>query len=155
MSKDETGDALEIESICARHEQREGPLLAILHEVQEGHGYISNEAVGRIAHYLNLTRAEVYGVVTFYPDLREEPPRPHMLKVCRAEACQAAGGREVWATAEAMAADPDCQVEVEPVYCLGNCPCGPAVQMDERTLGRFTPEKVSALIAGASGGSSS
>lgn len=152
MSAEETGNAPDIEAICARHAQREGPLMPILHDVQRRHGYISNDAVRRIAQYLNLSRAEVYGVVTFYHDFREAAPKTHVLKVCRAEACQAVGGREVWATAESLAADPGCTVEVEAVYCLGNCPCAPSVQFDERTLGRFTPERVSGLITGARGG---
>lgn len=152
MRVEDSDNAPAIEAICARHAQREGPLLPILHDVQRTHGYISNDAIGRIAQYLNLSRAEVFGVVSFYHDFRDAAPRPHVLKVCRAEACQAVGGREVWATAESLAADPDCQVEVEAVYCLGNCPCAPSVQFDDHTLGRFTPERVSSLITGARGG---
>jgi formate dehydrogenase subunit gamma len=146
------GHSPDIEAICARHGSREAPLLPILHDVQADHGYISEDAIRRIAQYLNLTRAEVYGVVGFYHDFHDAARRPHVLKVCRAEACQAVGGRAVWATAEALAADPDCQVEVEAVYCLGNCPCAPSVQFDERTLGRFTPERVSGLINSAQEG---
>lgn len=144
----EGDEAPSIESLCARHARKDGPLLAILHDVQAHLGYVSNDAVRRVARSLNRSRAEVYGVVSFYTDLRTEPPRRHVLKVCRAEACQAAGGREVWGAAEAAAANADSNVEVEAVYCLGNCACGPSVQFDGRALGRFTPARVSALIAG-------
>ncbi|MEQ8800341.1 MAG: NAD(P)H-dependent oxidoreductase subunit E [Salinisphaeraceae bacterium] len=155
MSAEETAKPGQVEAICERHANREGPLLPILHDLQAAFGYVPGEAIGEVARYLNLSRAEVYGVVTFYHDFRRTPPRPHSLKVCRAEACQAVGGREVWATASSLAADPACRVDVEAVYCLGNCPCAPSAQFDERTLGRLTPDCVSSLIAGAVGGEAS
>jgi len=155
MNGDDAHDPPDIESICARHAQREGPLLPILHDVQACYGHISTDAIRRIAHYLNLSRAEVFGVVTFYTDFRQQVPRRHLLKICRAEACQAVGGRDVWATAETLVAAPDCTVEVEAVYCLGNCPCGPSVQFDDRTLGRFTPQRVAVLVANAPEGMTS
>lgn len=151
MNTDVNSKTPEIEAICARHAHLEGPMLPILHDVQAHYGHVSHDAVGRIAKYLNLTRAEVYGVVSFYHDFRDASPRPHVLKVCRAEACQAVGGRAVWAAAESLASDPDCPVEIEAVYCLGNCPCAPSVQLDGRTLGRVTPERVSGLVAAADG----
>lgn len=150
MSEEDNGSR-DIEAICAAHAHKQGPLLPVLHDVQRQQGCVSTEAIGRIARYLNLSRAEVYGVVTFYHDFRQVEPRRHVLKVCRAEACQAVGGRAVWATAESLAAESGCAVEVEAVYCLGNCPCAPSVQFDGRTLGRFTAERVSGLITGASG----
>ncbi|MDN5863868.1 MAG: NAD(P)H-dependent oxidoreductase subunit E [Gammaproteobacteria bacterium] len=136
-----------IDDICERHARRDAPLLPILHEVQDRFGYISDAAIRRIAEALNLTRAEVFGVVSFYHDFRDRPARRRRLRVCRAEACQAVGGREVWAAAEALAAEPDSPFEVQAVYCLGNCACAPSVQLDGRTLGRFTPERVSRLAA--------
>ncbi|MFB4203072.1 NADP-reducing hydrogenase subunit HndA [wastewater metagenome] len=154
MTTEESDGALPstIESICRRHGGREGPLLAILHDVQDTFGHIPDEAVRHIARTLNLTRAEVHGVVRFYTDFHAEPARAHQLKVCRAEACQAVGGRAVWAAAQALSAVPDGRVEIEPVYCLGNCPCGPSAQWNGRTLGRMTPERVHELVAAAEGG---
>ena len=155
MNEELNGQEPDIDVICTRHAEHEAPLLPILHDVQARYGYISHAAIRQIAHFLNLTRAEVYGVVSFYHDFRKSPPRSHVLKICRAEACQAVGGRSVWEAAKTLAADPNCQVQVEAVYCLGNCPCAPSVQFDDRTLGRFTPERVSALISGARGRSQS
>jgi formate dehydrogenase subunit gamma len=98
------GNAQEtITEVCARYHGQEGPLLPILHDVQAHYGYVPDAAIGHIANALNLTRAEVFGVVTFYHDFHREPGRAHQLKVCRAEACQAVGGRDVWAAASTAA----------------------------------------------------
>jgi formate dehydrogenase subunit gamma len=134
-----------ISEICARHSVREGPLLPVLHEVQAHYGYVPDAAIQHVADALNLTRAEVFGVVSFYHDFHREPQRTHQLKVCRAEACQAVGGRDVW-TAAATAAANGGDVQLEAVYCLGNCACAPSVQLDGRTLGRMDAERVSALF---------
>lgn len=145
----------DIQAICTHHAEREAPLLPILHEVQQAYGFIPPSAIGEIAQCLNLSRAEVYGVVSFYTDFRQQAPRQHSLKVCRAEACQAMGGRAIWAAAQAAAADAACDVEVEAVYCLGNCPCAPSIQFDGRALGRLSPARIAGLIASAQPRSSS
>jgi formate dehydrogenase subunit gamma len=143
----------EVVAICARHQASDGPLLPILHDVQAHHGYVSDEAIQQIAEELNLSRAEVFGVVTFYHDFHREPQRTHSLKVCRAEACQSVGGRDVWAAASTAAENGQGDVQLEAVYCLGNCACAPSVQMDGRTIGRMNAERVSALFsAGNSAG---
>lgn len=132
--------------ICARHAAKEGALLPILHDVQAQYGYVPDEAIQAIADELNLSRAEIFGVVTFYHDFHREPQRKHHLKVCRAEACQAVGGRAVWAAAS-TAAENGGDVQLEAVYCLGNCACAPSVQLDGRTIGRMNPERVATLFA--------
>lgn len=142
MADDGTFDE-EVRVICREHVHSAGPLLPILHAVQVRFGYISKEAQATVAHELNLSRAEVHGVVSFYADFRAAPPKTHVLKVCRAEACQAVGGRAVWEAASTVGSD---VVEVEPVYCLGNCACAPSAQLDGRTLGRIDPAHVRMLI---------
>jgi formate dehydrogenase subunit gamma len=133
-------------SICARHGNEASALLPILHETQHLYGYVSRQAEAEIAANLNLSRAEVNGVVSFYTDFRTEPPARHVVKVCRAEACQASGGRAVWEAAVAGAARSGGAVEVEAVYCLGNCACGPSAMSEDRVLGRVDSARVSALI---------
>ena len=138
-----------IRTICTAHAADEGPLLPILHDIQARIGHISDTAIGIVAEELNLSRAEVFGVVTFYHDFHRKPQAGHTLKVCRSEACQAVGGRDVWSAASGAAHRTD--VEIEAVYCLGNCACGPSVQLDGRTLGRMDPARVSTLLASAGG----
>lgn len=122
--------------------------MPILHEVQATQGCVTDQAVVEIAQALNLSRAEVFGVVTFYHDFHRAPQQTHSLKVCRAEACQAVGGREVWAAATTAAQNNGAEVALEAVYCLGNCACAPSVQLDGRTLGRMDAQRVTALFAG-------
>lgn len=136
-----------VRAICAAHTGRESPLLPILHAVVDSIGYISDAAIRAVADELNLTRAEVFGVVSFYHDFHREPQAAHTLRVCRAEACQSVGGREVWSAATAAAEQGSGEVGLEAVYCLGNCACAPSVQFDGRTLGRMDAERVSALFA--------
>jgi formate dehydrogenase subunit gamma len=145
----------DVVAICARHQASEGPLLPILHDVQAHYGHISDDAIQQIADALNLSRAEVFGVVTFYHDFHREPQRTHSLKVCRAEACQSVGGRDVWAAASAAADSHHADVQLEAVYCLGNCACAPSIQLDGRTIGRMNAQRVSALFARAGTGAAS
>ncbi|MDA3919354.1 MAG: NAD(P)H-dependent oxidoreductase subunit E [Salinisphaera sp.] len=133
-----------VRQICAAYADRQGPLLPILHAIQKSAGHVSDAAIEVIADELNLSRAEVFGVVTFYHDFHRKPHATHVLKVCRAEACQAVGGREVWSAASTVEARGD--VGVEAVYCLGNCACAPSVQLDGRTLGRMDAARVTALL---------
>lgn len=145
MPRREQYDPVIVTAIAARHQRRPEALLPVLHEVQAAFGYVPREAIATLADALNLTRAEVDGVVSFYHDFRRAPPRPHVLRVCRAEACQSVGGRQVWDAAERAAQNGD--VQVEEVFCLGNCACAPSVQFDGRAIGRMNPDRVAALIA--------
>lgn len=128
--------------ILDRHKRREGPLLPILHDVQATFGYVSEDAIRTIAEALNLTRAEVHGVVSFYHDFKTKAdPRP-VLKLCRAEACQARG-----VDAVASALPQDDRVKIETVYCLGLCSVGPAAMTGGTVHARLDGEKLKALVA--------
>jgi formate dehydrogenase subunit gamma len=126
----------------------------VLHAVADRIGYVPPEALAEIALALNLSRADVYGVVTFYHDFRYEPPGRHVLKVCRAEACQAMGSEALAAHCKSRlgidfrGTTPDGSVTLEPVYCLGNCALSPAVMIDGELHGRVTPEALDALVDG-------
>lgn len=131
-----------------------GALLPILHALQDELGYVPPEAVPAIAAELNLSRAEVHGVVSYYHHFRQTPPGRHVLRVCRAEACQAVGADALIAHVQKTLGcgfhetSPDGSVSLEPVYCLGQCAAGPAVSVDEvRLYGRVTPEAMDALLA--------
>lgn len=135
---------MSLADILARHKGREAPLLPILHDVQAEFGHVSEDHIRAIAHDLNLTRAEVHGVVSFYHDYRSTPePRP-VLKLCRAEACQARG---VDALAAALPADG--RMKVETVYCLGLCSVGPAAMIGKEVHARLDSEKLKALVDAA------
>ncbi|WP_111414923.1 formate dehydrogenase subunit gamma [Billgrantia lactosivorans] len=129
-----------------------GALLPILHAVQDRCGYIPREAVPIIAESLQLTRAEVHGVISFYHHFRSAPPGRHVVQLCRAEACQARGSRALEQYArETLGIDyhqttADREITLEPVYCLGNCACGPSLRVGDRILGRVTPEKFDRLV---------
>jgi formate dehydrogenase subunit gamma len=141
--------------IISAHLRNEGPLLPILHSIQEEFGYIDETAEPLIAQALNITRAEVHGVVTFYHDFRREPAGRHILKLCRAEACQSAGGDSVAAQAEARlgvrmgGTAPDGSVTLEPVYCLGLCATAPSAMLDGRVVGRLNRSRLDVLLAEA------
>ena len=139
--------------IIAGKQSMPGPLLPILHALQEEFGYIDREAEPLIADILNVTRAEVHGVVTFYHDFRHAPPARHVLKLCRAEACQSTGGDKLAAHAEAKIgvalgeATADGRVSLEPVYCLGLCAVAPSAMLDGRVIGRMDEAKLDHLLA--------
>jgi formate dehydrogenase subunit gamma len=124
----------------------EGPLLPILHAVQAEYGFVPPAALPRIADRLNITKAEVHGVMSFYHDYRTEPAGAHVVKICRAEACQARGGDAVADAAERKfgtafhGTSSDGKVTLEPVYCLGLCACGPAAMVDGKVVG-YVDEK--------------
>ena len=130
-----------------------GALLPILHEMQEALGYIPKELVPEIAVKLNLSRAEVHGVVTYYHYFRSEPPGRHVIQVCRAEACQALGAETLLAHAEtvlgckAHSTRADGALTLEPVYCLGLCALSPAIMVDDRLHGRMTAQKLDHIAA--------
>ncbi|HWL57121.1 MAG TPA: formate dehydrogenase subunit gamma [Paracoccus sp. (in: a-proteobacteria)] len=144
-----------LDAIITFHKDREGPLLPILHDIQAEWGFVPEAAQPIIAEALGMTRAEVHGVVSFYHDFRDHPSGRHVLRLCRAEACQSMG-------AEALAAEiraalgidfhettPDGRLTLEPVFCLGLCACAPSAQMGERLVGRATLAKVQKLVAEA------
>jgi len=141
--------------IIASEAGREGAMLPILHALQAEFGYIERAAEPMIAEVLNLTRAEVHGVVTFYHDFRHEPPARHVLKLCRAEACQAAGGDALAVEAERRLGTPmgttapGGSVTLEAVYCLGLCATAPTAMLDGRVVGRLDPARLGALLAEA------
>ena len=138
--------------IIANHAHRQGPVLPILHDVQRTFGYVPEPVIPMIAEALNLSRAEVHGVVTFYHDFRTAPPGAHVLKLCRAEACQAMGCERIERRlrnvhgAAVGATSPDGQLTVEAVYCLGNCALGPSAMIDGRLHGRVTAPRLDALL---------
>lgn len=132
----------DLTSILEQHGQQDGPLLPILHAVQSREGYVSEEAMRAIAAYLNITRAEVFGVVSFYHDFRLTPATKPALKICRAEACQARGV-EALLSKTGMPEN----VALEPVYCLGLCSVGPAALTEDGTVhARLDTEKLAKLI---------
>lgn len=130
-----------------------GALLPILHAIQGELRYVPPGALPPIATALNLSQAEVHGVLTFYHDFRTGPPGRHVLKLCRAEACQAMGCERLEARlrdhhgAAMHATTADGALTVEPVYCLGNCALSPSLQLDGELHGRVTPERLDALVA--------
>jgi formate dehydrogenase subunit gamma len=129
-----------------------GALLPILHAVQDALGYVPENAIPIVAEVLNLSRAEVHGVVTFYHLFRTHPRGEHILYLCRAEACQSMGARALEAHArQKLEIDfhettADGRISLEPVYCLGNCACSPAVMLDETVYGRVTPERLDEIL---------
>lgn len=131
-----------IAEILEAHQGLEGPLLPILHAIQEAFGYVPDSAVPQIAKALMLSKAEVHGVISFYHDFRSAPAGRHVLKLCRAEACQTMGGDAVADRIKAALGidwhetTPDGRVTLEPVFCLGLCACGPAAMVDGRLVGR-------------------
>src|ERR1700739_4214584 len=148
-------DATRGAEIIAEHTHLEGATLVMLHALQEAFGYVPEPAIPMIAQALNLSRAEVYGVFTFYHDFRHEPAARHVLKLCRAEACQAAGGDALAARAEAKLGismghtTADERVTLEAIYCLGLCATAPSAMLDGRVVGRLDEARIDALVAEA------
>jgi len=144
---------------CARLKSVDGPLLPILHAVQSALGYVPADAVPIIADQLNLSRAEVHGVVSFYHYFRSHAPGRHVFHLCRAEACQSVGAGALEAHAKkSLGIDfhgttDDRAVTLEPVYCLGNCSLGPSLMIDDRLQGRVSPQRFDELVSWARSGS--
>ena len=142
-----------VQEIIAAYRDMDGPALPILHAVQEAIGYVPEAAVPIIAEALNISRAEMHGVVTFYHDFRREPAGRHVLKLCRAEACQAAGGHAVEARVRERLGigfgetSADGQVTLEAVYCLGLCATAPSAMLDGRVVGRLDAAGADGLVA--------
>ncbi|MDQ7731736.1 formate dehydrogenase subunit gamma [Halomonas sp. SpR1] len=142
--------AIQAEVDALKH--KPGALLPILHALQDRIGFIPEAAVPIIADALNQTRAEVHGVISFYHHFRTTPPGRHVVQICRAEACQSVGARQLEAHAKArLGVDyhqttPDREITLEAVYCLGNCACGPSIRVDDSIRGRVTPEAFDELM---------
>lgn len=143
----------EIRGLVAPLASLEGPLLPMLHAVQEAWGHVPQGAVPVLADVLNISRAEVHGVISFYHDFRDHPAGRHVLKICRAEACQAMGGHAIAESALQKlgigwhGTTPDGAVTVEPVYCLGLCACAPAAMVDGRVVGRLDDARIDRILA--------
>ncbi|MGH7004432.1 MAG: formate dehydrogenase subunit gamma [Alphaproteobacteria bacterium] len=141
--------------IIDQFKQKEGPLLPILHGLQEEFGYVPEETLPLIANALNISRAEVHGVFTFYHDYRDHPAGRHVLKLCRAEACQSMGGDALADRARALlgidwhGTTADGAVTLEPVYCLGLCACAPAAMLDGAVLGRLDAGAIEDIVTEA------
>jgi formate dehydrogenase subunit gamma len=148
----EPWDAERAAEIISEGLRREGPALPILHALRAAFGHIPEAAVRMVAEALNLSRAEMHGVVTFYHDFRHEPPGRHVLRLCRAEACQAAGGDALATAAQAKLAvkmggtTADGSVTLEPVYCLGLCATAPSGMLDGRVVGRLDADRLASLL---------
>ncbi|MTH33871.1 formate dehydrogenase subunit gamma [Paracoccus limosus] len=141
-----------LDAILLAHVGREGPLLPILHDIQAEWGFVPEAAEPVIAAALGLTRAEVHGVVSFYHDFRDHPSGKHVLRLCRAEACQSMGADALADQVRAALGldwhetTPDGRLTLEPVFCLGLCACAPSAQMGDRLVGRATLDKVRKLV---------
>ncbi|MGH8258737.1 MAG: formate dehydrogenase subunit gamma [Steroidobacteraceae bacterium] len=142
-----------VRRVLAQMKSRPGPLLEVLHGIQHDLGHIPAAAVPLIAEELNLSRAEVHGVISFYHHFRSAPPGRHTVQICRAESCQAMGAaglaehakRRLGIELEQTTADGS--ISLESVYCLGQCACSPAIMIDQEVFGRVTPEGLDALLA--------
>ena len=141
-----------IRELAIEHADLDGPLLPILHAVQDRFGFLPPETTATVADVLNLSLADVHGVITFYDYFRTEPPGERQIRVCRSEACQAVGGERLAKHIQAHLSiafhetTPDGRFSLEPVYCLGNCACSPAIMIDAAVHGRVTPERFDELV---------
>ncbi|MBN2739376.1 MAG: formate dehydrogenase subunit gamma [Rhodobacteraceae bacterium] len=137
--------------ILALHRGREGALLPILHDVQAAFGHVPEAVYQPIADALRLGRAEVAGVVSFYHDFRDAPTGRHVIKLCRAEACQSMGGADMIARLETALGmklgETKGDVTLEAVFCLGLCACAPAAEVDGQLVGRASAARLEAMIA--------
>ena len=147
----EAYDSQTASEIIAGFGNRPEMLVQILLAFMDSFGWIPEQAIRQLADELNLSRADVHGVVSFYHDLRTSPPGRHVVKICQAEACQAMGCRDLTAHAEntlgVRLRSGNESVTLEPVYCLGNCACSPAVMIDDRPYGRVDKARFDALVA--------
>jgi formate dehydrogenase subunit gamma len=141
-----------VQEITTALKDKPGALLPILHAIQDALGYVPAESVPAIAKALNLSRAEVHGVISFYHYFRDTPPGKHTIHLCRAESCQAMGGKQLETHVKATLGidfhetTADGKFSLEPVYCLGNCACSPAMQIDEEIFGRVSANRFDAVV---------
>lgn len=152
-------EAALVRRIVGGHKGRPGPLLEVLHAIQSAMGFIPAGAVPVVAEELNLSRAEVHGVVTFYHYFRHSRPGKHAVSLCQAESCQSMGAAALAAHAQRRLGigfhqtTADGRFSLDPIYCLGNCACSPAAMIDGQLHGRLTPESFDALIEQAAASS--
>jgi formate dehydrogenase subunit gamma len=158
MSGEENASLEAVSAIVAELKQQDGALLPILHRVQETLGHVPDSVIPLIASGLNLSQAEVYGVISFYHDFRRTPPGRHVVRICQAESCQAMGSV---ALTEHIKSSLDVDfnkttgdgvITLEPVYCLGNCACSPALMVDDALYGRMSASCFDALVQTMKGG---
>jgi len=148
-------DTVAIQAIVDAQRDRPGATLPVLQAIQAALGYIPEEAIGIVAEGLNLSRAEIYGVITFYADFRTTPPGRHIVQICRGEACQAKGSLQLEVHAkQRLGIDfhettTDQAISLEPVYCLGNCACSPSVRIGDDVLGRIDSARFDELVSAA------
>jgi formate dehydrogenase subunit gamma len=139
-----------ITAIVTEFGARPEMLVQVLQAIVMRHGWVSEDSIRQLADELNLSRADVHGVVSYYHDFRTQPPGQHIVKICQAEACQAMGSRALTSHAEAsLGADlhgTTNAVTLEPAYCLGNCACAPAVMIDGKTHGRVSTARFDELV---------
>lgn len=153
MKRDTDNDLETVRNLVAQVSAEPDALLPLLHDVQAQLGYIPKAAIQLIAKTLNVSRAEVHGVVSFYHDFHEEPTAEHIVQLCMAEACQAVGCRSLAAHAQETLgvgfhdATPDGRIQVESAYCFGNCAAGPTMRIGDRVHGRVTNDSFDALMA--------
>ena len=142
-----------IQTHIAAHQATPGGLLPLLHAIQDDVGYIPEECYVDISRAMNLSVAEVHGVVSFYHHFRTQPPGKHVLYICRAESCQAMGSDHLEIHVKSKLGidyhqtTRDGNITLEPIYCLGNCALSPAVMLDEKVYGRVSRTRVDELIA--------
>ncbi len=145
-------DEAEASAIIAQHAGEDGPCLVILRALQEAFGHVPAATIPMIAQALNLSRAEVHGIVSFYHDFRREKPGRHMLRLCRAEACQSVGAEALAAHCQRRLGIPwhgttaDGAVTLEPVFCLGLCASGPSAMLDGEPIGRLDDARLDAVL---------
>jgi formate dehydrogenase subunit gamma len=155
MSAHEGWSADRAQALIDSHAGANGAMLPVLHDLQAAFGYVPREAVPIVAEALNVSRAEVHGVISFYHDFRDHPTGRHVLRLCRAEACQAVGGAHVADHVRARLGidwhetTADGALTLEPVYCLGLCACGPSAMLDETPIARLDEARIDALIEAA------
>ena len=143
-----------VSDLVDQHRELPGALLPLLHAIQGEMGYVPDSAVPVIAKSLNLSRAEVHGVISFYHDFKTHPVGLHTVQICRAEACQSMGSRSLEAHAkdslgiEYHETTADGNITLEPVYCLGNCACSPSIRINDAVHARVDPDRFDALVAG-------
>lgn len=154
----EPGFTERVRAVIDSHRGDRGALLPILHGLQAEFGYVGQEMVPILARELNLSRADVHGVITFYTDFRSEPAGRTVVKICRAEACQSVGAEKLAEHAQQVfgiklgQTTPDGSITIEQVFCLGNCALGPAAQINGRMHGKLDESRLDALILGAETG---
>lgn len=137
-----------VRAIAAQHSADRGALMPVLHDVMDELGHIAREDIEAIADVLNLSVADVHGVVSFYKDFRTSPPAAHTVALCRAEACQSVGAEALYADTRARMGELGDDVELHEVFCFGNCALGPSGMIDGRLHGRLSPERITELTEG-------